>query len=81
MFFRAGSVAFGCSAIAVIMTGMGSGGTMGPASLCRGGAPVIAQDKESSVVWGMPGTVVAAGLFDDDVPLRDIPAAVEQRLR
>ncbi len=54
---------------------------MGPACLRRAGAPVIPQDEESSVVWGMPGTAMAAGPVDDVVPMRGIPAEVEQRLR
>jgi two-component system chemotaxis response regulator CheB len=37
---------------------------------------VIAQDEATSVVWGMPGSVVRAGLADEVLPLERIPAAV-----
>jgi two-component system chemotaxis response regulator CheB len=37
---------------------------------------VIAQDHESSVVWGMPGSVVEAGLADDVVSIDDVAPAI-----
>jgi len=38
------------------------------------------QDKESSVVWGMPGAVVEAGLADQVLPLRDLALEIVQRV-
>ena len=38
-------------------------------------APNLAQDEASSVVWGMPGAVVGAGLADEILPLDRIAAA------
>lgn len=58
--------------IGVLMTGMGSDGAAAMAQLQRDGGHVIAQDKESSVVWGMPGTLVAAGGTDLILPLTSI---------
>ncbi|HEX4874241.1 MAG TPA: chemotaxis protein CheB, partial [Sphingorhabdus sp.] len=40
----------------------------GAAHLSRAGAKVIAQDAETSVVWGMPGAVAKAGLADAVLP-------------
>jgi two-component system chemotaxis response regulator CheB len=67
--------------VAVVLTGMGSDGTKGLAPLKRGGVPVICQDEATSVVWGMPGAAVAAGLADQVLPLDSIPDAVARLIR
>jgi two-component system chemotaxis response regulator CheB len=41
---------------------------------------VLAQDEASSVVWGMPGAVVAAGLADEVLPLDRIASCLTSRL-
>lgn len=53
---------FGAAAAGVVLTGMGSDGLEGARSLRRAGAPVLAQDADSSVVFGMPKAVADAGL-------------------
>lgn len=63
---------YGGAAIAVILTGMGQDGLRGTEILKAQGASVLAQDEVSSVVWGMPGAVVGAGLADRVVPLNQI---------
>jgi two-component system chemotaxis response regulator CheB len=60
---------YGGAVIAVILTGMGQDGLRGAQILKARGASVLAQDEASSVVWGMPGAVVNAGLADRVVPL------------
>ena len=45
------------------------------------GAEVLAQDEASSVVWGMPGAVVGAGLADEVLPLDRIAGALLNRVR
>lgn len=60
---------YGGATIALIMTGMGQDGLRGAQALKARGAGVIVQDEESSVVWGMPGAVVNAGLADQILPL------------
>ena len=67
--FRSVSEIYGGAALAVILTGMGQDGLRGVQSLKALGAYVIAQDQETSVVWGMPGAVVGAGLADCVTPL------------
>lgn len=79
--FRTAAAALGADAIAVVLTGMGNDGTAGLAPLKRAGAHVIVQDEATSVVWGMPGSVVAAGLADEVRPLNQIAQAVEQVVR
>ncbi|MEL7445740.1 MAG: CheB methylesterase domain-containing protein, partial [Pseudomonadota bacterium] len=49
-------------ALAVILSGMGKDGLEGARSLVENGGTVIAQDAETSAVWGMPGAVAKAGL-------------------
>ena len=50
--------------LAVVLTGMGQDGLHGVKLLKARGARVLVQDEASSVVWGMPGAVVNAGLAD-----------------
>ena len=61
--------AFGASVLAVILTGMGEDGVAGLRSVRQAGGRIIAQDEKSSVVFGMPGAAVAAGLADLVLPL------------
>jgi two-component system chemotaxis response regulator CheB len=68
LFASVGEV-YGGAAIAVILTGMGQDGLRGAEILKARGAKVLAQDQASSVVWGMPGAVVNAGLADRVLPL------------
>jgi two-component system chemotaxis response regulator CheB len=63
---------YGGAVIAVILTGMGQDGLRGAEILKARGASVLAQDEASSVVWGMPGAVVNAGLADRVLPLEQV---------
>ena len=60
---------YGGAVIAAVLTGMGQDGLRGAEILKAQGASVLAQDEASSVVWGMPGAVVNAGLADRVLPL------------
>ncbi len=60
--FRSAAHAYGAAALGVVLTGMGRDGEAGSAALVRAGATVLAQDEDSSAVWGMPGAVDGAGL-------------------
>ncbi|WP_459916152.1 chemotaxis-specific protein-glutamate methyltransferase CheB [Desulfocicer niacini] len=62
----------GASAIGVLLTGMGRDGADGLDTMHRKGAYTIAQDEESSVVFGMPGEAVALGAARDILPLNHI---------
>jgi two-component system, chemotaxis family, protein-glutamate methylesterase/glutaminase len=75
--FRSAAAALGGDAVAVVLTGMDCDGTAGLRPLKRAGAYVIAQDEATSVVWGMPGNVVRAGLADEVLPLGDVASAVQ----
>jgi two-component system, chemotaxis family, protein-glutamate methylesterase/glutaminase len=77
--FRSLSEVFGNRALAVIMTGMGGDGTKGADVMIRAGANLLVQDEATSVVWGMPGTAVTAGLPCEVLPLERIAEALVSR--
>jgi two-component system, chemotaxis family, protein-glutamate methylesterase/glutaminase len=58
--------------LAVVLTGMGSDGMRGGKEIIAAGGSVIAQDEASSVVWGMPGSAVNAGICAAVLPLNQI---------
>lgn len=78
--FRSAAHHYGDGVLAVIMTGMGNDGTLGCRLLKRRGASVIAQNKETCVVYGMPSVVAEEGLADAVVPLAEIAGQITQRV-
>jgi len=62
--------------LAVVLTGMGNDGAAGAKALADKQMHVIAQDKDSSVVWGMPGKTVSLGAATEVLPLNDIAASI-----
>ena len=76
--FQSVARAYGTSALAVILTGMGKDGVEGLRALRAQGGQVIAQDESSSVVYGMPGEAVAAGVVDAVVPVEEIAARLRE---
>jgi len=78
--FRSAAQSCGANVLGVVLTGMGADGTRGAAVIKEAGGEVIAQDEASSVVWGMPGSVVAASLADGIYPLSDIAPEVVRRV-
>jgi two-component system, chemotaxis family, protein-glutamate methylesterase/glutaminase len=71
--FRSAAAAFGAGACGLILTGMGEDGLRGCEAVVQHGGRVIVQDRATSVVWGMPGAVFAAGLASAVLPLDEIP--------
>ena len=76
--FRSAAAAWRGELVAVVLTGMGRDGTAGLGAVKRAGGYVVAQDEATSVVWGMPGSAVEAGVVDEVVPLGGIADAVAQ---
>jgi two-component system chemotaxis response regulator CheB len=72
---------FGNRALGVIMTGMGKDGAEGLRAVHQRGGHVIAQDKESSVIYGMNKEVVQNGNAHEVVSVNDIAARIQARLR
>ncbi len=60
---------YGDKVLGVIFTGMGADGKKSCEQLVEVGGSVIAQDEETSVVWGMPGAVAVAGICNNVLPL------------
>jgi len=71
--------AYRANTLAVVLTGMGSDGVKGSQRIRDAGGQVIVQDEASSVVWGMPGQVAAAGLAEAVLPLDEIAEEIERR--
>ena len=70
--FSSAAEAWGSWNLALVLTGMGTDGTRGAADIVAAGGSVIAQDEETSVVWGMPGSVAKAGLCSAVLPIDQI---------
>jgi two-component system, chemotaxis family, protein-glutamate methylesterase/glutaminase len=68
----------GTNAVGVILTGMGADGASGLLTMRQVGAHTIAQDEQTSVVWGMPGEAVKLGAAEKVLPL---DAIAEETLR
>ncbi len=67
--------------VAVIMTGMGNDGSAGLAKLKRlRGSHAIAQDRESSIVFGMPSVAIKKGLIDKVANLNSIGGEILKSL-
>ena len=62
--------------IAVILTGMGCDGARGMKELRDAGAFTLAQDRESSVVYGMPRVAAELGGVCKSVSLREVAGAI-----
>lgn len=52
---------YGSQCCGIILSGMGNDGMVGARALAQCGAPILAQNPETCVVWGMPGSVVRDG--------------------
>ncbi|MCC5949529.1 MAG: chemotaxis response regulator protein-glutamate methylesterase [Nitriliruptoraceae bacterium] len=70
--FRTATAIYGAGTLCAVLTGMGADGRRGAEHVHEAGGHVIAQDQATSVVWGMPGAVAAAGLADELVPLDQV---------
>jgi two-component system chemotaxis response regulator CheB len=76
--FEAAANAYGASLAAVILTGMGSDGVKGLRQVQSRGGHVIAQDEATSLIYGMPGEAVAAGVVSVSLPLDRIAAHLQR---
>jgi len=76
--FASAAEVWGSWNLALILTGMGTDGADGAAEIIKAGGSVIAQDEATSVVWGMPGTAVAAGVCSAVLPIDQIAPKVSR---
>jgi len=71
---------YGPAAAGLILTGMGRDGVEGLRELHKAGGHIMAQDEETSVVFGMPGEAIASGCTHRVLPLAQIPGYLGQLL-
>jgi two-component system chemotaxis response regulator CheB len=67
---------YGPRVLSLILTGMGKDGLSGCQAVVAAGGTVIAQDEETSIVWGMPGAVAVDGICSAVLPLQEIAAHI-----
>jgi two-component system chemotaxis response regulator CheB len=79
--FDSAASALGSRAVGVILTGMGKDGAAGLLRMRRAGAYTLAQDEESSVVFGMPREAIALGAVDEVVPIHSMAERVLRAVR
>lgn len=76
--FQSVAEVYGHRVLGVVMTGMGSDGKQGAAWIKSQGGLVFTEAESSCVVYGMPSTVVEAGLSDQSVALDDMARAIRE---
>lgn len=74
--FRTAAQATAGHLLGIILTGMGSDGLAGSRAIRSAGGQIFAQDSASSVIWGMPGSVVHAGLANKVLALDALPGEI-----
>jgi two-component system chemotaxis response regulator CheB len=74
--FRSVAKCAGANATGIIMTGMGDDGARGLLEMREAGAPTVAQDEASCVVFGMPKEAIKLGAVQTVLPLGRIPQAI-----
>lgn len=79
--FESVAEAYGENSIGVILTGMGDDGAKGLLAMRKKGARTIGQDKESSVVYGMPKVAYNLGAVEHQVSLKRIPQTITSILQ
>ena len=70
----------GRAALGVMLSGMGRDGLAGSRELVARGGTMMAQDRQSCAVWGMPRVVVEAGLASAVLPPAELAAQVAARI-
>ncbi|MDG2128731.1 MAG: chemotaxis response regulator protein-glutamate methylesterase [Fuerstiella sp.] len=78
--FESVAEVYGAASLAVVLTGMGEDGRNGCRAIKGAGGQVLVQDEDSSVVWGMPGSVTKAALADAVYPLDKMGPEIVQRI-
>jgi two-component system chemotaxis response regulator CheB len=79
--FKTVATAYGRSALAVILTGMGRDGVDGLQAIRSAGGRIIAESEATAVVYGMPAAAVDAGLADFVLPLDEVCSTIAGLVR
>ncbi len=72
---------YGSQAIAVLLTGMGRDGAVGMLSIQQTGGLTIAQDRETSVIFGMPREAIEIGAVQQILPLTEITPFLLKKIK
>lgn len=78
--FRSAAAAAGPHTLGVLLTGMGCDGARGLQAIKQAGGQSLAQNEESSVIYGMPRAAVDLGVVDRSVHLQAMPQAILETL-
>ena len=78
--FQSAAEVYGERVLGVVMTGMGSDGRDGAAWIKARGGSILTEAEETCVVYGMPRSVVEAGLSDAAIPLDRLAQAIMERV-
>lgn len=78
--FQSAAEVFRERVLAVVMTGMGEDGKEGAAWVKAQGGAVLTEAETSCIIYGMPRSVMEAGLSDAAVPLEGMAHAIATRL-
>lgn len=78
--FQSATKAYGGRVLAVVLTGMGDDGCEGAAWVKASGGVVLTESEKSCIIYGMPRSVVEAGLSDAQVPLESMAEAITKRI-
>jgi len=76
--FQSAAEIFRDRVLGVVMTGMGSDGKQGAAWIKSQGGLIYTESEETCVVYGMPASVVDAGLSDQSLPLGRLAQAIRE---
>ena len=79
--FKSIAQGFGARTVGVVLTGMGRDGAVGLAAVKAAGGRTIAQDKDTSTVYGMPRAAIEMGVVDEVAPLARIAPAIARLVR
>ncbi len=72
---------YGAGSVGIILTGMGSDGVLGIRKIRDAGGITIAQDEETSVVFGMPKVAIKNGCIDKVLPINDVSGEITHLTR
>lgn len=78
--FQSAAETYGGRVLGAVMSGMGSDGREGAAWIKSRGGYILAEAEDTCVVYGMPRSVIEAGLADEVVPLDQMAAALKERV-
>src|SRR5579883_2967404 len=78
--FQSAAEIYGSRVLGVVMTGMGDDGKQGAAWIKAKGGTILTESEQSCVIYGMPRSVVEAGLSDAAVPLASMAEEIFKRL-